>query len=53
MRIAILTTDNREKYRHYGLKDPYFRTAHTALLDGFLILNQERAARDWSVEFRG
>lgn len=35
MRVAILTTDNRENYRHYELARPYFGTAPEALLQGF------------------
>jgi glycosyltransferase involved in cell wall biosynthesis len=35
VRIALLTTDNRENYRHYELAKPYFGSAPTALLQGF------------------
>ena len=35
MRIVILTTDNREHYKHYSLPRPYFGTAPEALLQGF------------------
>lgn len=35
MRIAILTTDNREHHRRYDLTEPYFGTAPEALLQGF------------------
>src|SRR6476646_6144169 len=35
MRIAILTTDNREHQRRYELTDPYFGPAIEALLQGF------------------
>ncbi len=35
MRIALLTTDNREHYRDYAARVPYFGTAPAALLEGF------------------
>jgi glycosyltransferase involved in cell wall biosynthesis len=35
MRIAVLTTDNREHYKKYSLPAPYFGTAPEALLQGF------------------
>src|SRR5215470_11065284 len=35
VRIALLTTDNRENYRHYELAKPCFGSAPTALLQGF------------------
>jgi glycosyltransferase involved in cell wall biosynthesis len=35
MKIAILTTDNRDAYRQYLAPTPYFGTAPTALLQGF------------------
>jgi glycosyltransferase involved in cell wall biosynthesis len=35
MKIAILTTDNRENYRRYSLTKPYFGTAPQGLLSGF------------------
>jgi glycosyltransferase involved in cell wall biosynthesis len=35
MRIAVLTTDNREHYKKYSLPAPYFGTAAEALLQGF------------------
>ncbi len=38
MRIAILTTDNRENDRRYDLTAPYFGTAPTGLLAGFAML---------------
>src|SRR5882757_7760563 len=34
MRVAILTTDNREHYKDYGCATPYFGTAPEALLQG-------------------
>lgn len=34
MRIAVLTTDNREHYKKYSLPAPYFGTAPEALLQG-------------------
>jgi glycosyltransferase involved in cell wall biosynthesis len=34
MRVAILTTDNREHHREYSLPKPYFGTAVEALLQG-------------------
>jgi hypothetical protein len=40
MIIAFLTIDNREKFRNYDLKEPYFGIAPTALLEGFEMLNQ-------------
>jgi glycosyltransferase involved in cell wall biosynthesis len=36
MKIAILTTDNREPYREYHKPDPWFGTAPEALLQGFV-----------------
>jgi glycosyltransferase involved in cell wall biosynthesis len=41
MIIALLIPDNRENFRDYNLKEPYFGTAPTALLEGFAILHQE------------
>ncbi len=38
MRIAILTTDNRENDRRYDLTAPYFGTAPTGLLAGFAMM---------------
>jgi glycosyltransferase involved in cell wall biosynthesis len=35
MKIALLTTDNREHYRNYDCAIPYFGTAPEALLAGF------------------
>mgnify|MGYP001080581420 CR=1 FL=1 len=35
MRIALLTTDNREHYKNYSSETPAFGTAPQALLDGF------------------
>jgi glycosyltransferase involved in cell wall biosynthesis len=35
MKIAILTTDNREHYKEYSKPIPYFGTAPEALLQGF------------------
>jgi glycosyltransferase involved in cell wall biosynthesis len=35
MKIAILTTDNRENFREYTKPAPYFGTAPEALLQGF------------------
>ena len=35
MKIAILTTDNREHHRRYELTQPYFGTAPEALIQGF------------------
>jgi len=35
MKIAILTTDNREHHKRYELTAPYFGTAPEALLQGF------------------
>lgn len=40
MRIAILTTDNREHYRQYGTKEPHFGAAPEALLQGFSELRE-------------
>ena len=39
MRIALLTTDNREDYKDYGAAAPYFGTAPEALLQGFALLS--------------
>jgi len=38
MKIAILTTDNREAYRQYAAPTPYFGTAPSALFEGFATL---------------
>jgi glycosyltransferase involved in cell wall biosynthesis len=38
MKIAILTTDNREAYRQYSARTPYFGTAPNALFEGFAAL---------------
>lgn len=38
MRVAILTTDNREHHRRYELRDPYFGPAIEALLQGLATL---------------
>ena len=38
MRLALLTTDNREHHRKYDLRAPYFGTAPEALLQGFALL---------------
>jgi glycosyltransferase involved in cell wall biosynthesis len=35
MRVAILTTDNREHHRRYDMAKPFFGTAPEALLQGF------------------
>jgi glycosyltransferase involved in cell wall biosynthesis len=35
LKIAFLTTDNREHHRRYDLAEPYFGTAPKALLQGF------------------
>jgi glycosyltransferase involved in cell wall biosynthesis len=35
MKIAFLTTDNREQFNRYELGNPYFGTAPNALLEGF------------------
>ena len=35
MKIAILTTDNRQHYHQYDRPEPYFGTAPEALLQGF------------------
>jgi glycosyltransferase involved in cell wall biosynthesis len=35
MRVAFLTTDNREHYREYDVSLPFFGTAPEALLQGF------------------
>jgi glycosyltransferase involved in cell wall biosynthesis len=38
MKIAILTTDNREPFREYHKSEPWFGTAPEALLKGFAAL---------------
>ncbi len=35
LKVALLTTDNREHHRRYDLAEPYFGTAPEALLQGF------------------
>lgn len=34
MRICLLTTDNRENFKNYDAREPYFGTAPSALLQG-------------------
>ena len=41
MRIAILTNDNRERYKDYDHPTPYFGPAPEALLQGFMTLGKE------------
>ena len=41
MKIAFLTTDNREQHQRYDLPAPYFGTAMEALLQGFALLPHE------------
>jgi glycosyltransferase involved in cell wall biosynthesis len=41
MRIVILTSDNRERYRDYTHPEPYFGPAPEALLQGFPALGKE------------
>ena len=41
IKIAVLTTDNREQLRRYDVPEPFFGTATSALLDGFAMLPQE------------
>ncbi len=41
MKVAFLTTDNREHHRNYDLATPYFGTAPEALLQGFAMLPHE------------
>jgi glycosyltransferase involved in cell wall biosynthesis len=41
MRIAILTNDNRERYKDYTHPTPYFGPAPEALLQGFVALGSE------------
>ena len=38
MRVAVLTTDNREHYKDYSNPTPHFGTAPEALLQGFALL---------------
>ncbi len=38
MKIALLTTDNRENYRTYTQSEPHFGTAPEALLQGFALM---------------
>jgi glycosyltransferase involved in cell wall biosynthesis len=40
MRVAILTTDNREHYKDYTTEIPYFGTAPEALFQGFAQLSE-------------
>lgn len=39
MKVAFLTTDNREHFREYHKKVPYFGAAPAALLEGFELLD--------------
>lgn len=41
LRIAFLTTDNREQFGRYDDPSPYFGTAMSALLEGFALLPRE------------
>jgi glycosyltransferase involved in cell wall biosynthesis len=41
MKVALLTTDNREHYHEYDKKKPYFGTAPEALLQGFALLPED------------
>ncbi len=41
MRIVILTSDNRERYKDYSHPTPYFGPAPEALLQGFMMLGKE------------
>jgi glycosyltransferase involved in cell wall biosynthesis len=41
MKIAFLTTDNREQQAKYDLNQPFFGTAPAALLEGFTELKDE------------
>ena len=41
MKIALITTDNREQFGHRDLERPFFGTAPEALLEGFGELSQE------------
>jgi glycosyltransferase involved in cell wall biosynthesis len=43
MRIAILTTDNREHFKDYGSPHPRFGTAPQALLEGLALLPELEA----------
>jgi glycosyltransferase involved in cell wall biosynthesis len=43
MKVAILTTDNREHYKDYGKREPSFGTAPEALLQGFAQLPELEA----------
>lgn len=38
MRVAFLTTDNREQQKRYDLEQPFFGPAPTAILDGLALL---------------
>src|SRR5215472_829716 len=41
MKIAILTTDNRERFKDYSHPTPYFGPAPEALLQGFAALGSQ------------
>jgi glycosyltransferase involved in cell wall biosynthesis len=41
MKIAFLTTDNREQFADYDNPNPHFGTAPTALLEGFSLLGDQ------------
>ena len=41
MKIAFLTTDNREQLADYDNPNPHFGTAPTALLEGFALLGEQ------------
>ena len=42
MKIAFLTTDNREHHRRYELAEPYFGTAPEALLQGLAAIREAK-----------
>lgn len=41
IKIAFLTTDNREQHERYDISEPYFGTAMSALLQGFAMMPNE------------
>ena len=43
LKIAFLTTDNREHHRRYEMTEPYFGTAPGALLQGFATIPEAEA----------
>lgn len=53
MKIAILTTDNRDAHRRYDDAEPYFGPAPTALLEGFAMLGNQLVRSEIASQISG